>query len=107
MNRLGSTMVPRGGDVTRPHGTWWRAPRLYGVADEGCRTGSATLRLNDAVLCLDCEAVFPVGPEACPRCASHQWVPLARLLNREEAATVTWSEAGREPTLLGTTGRAC
>jgi hypothetical protein len=49
-----------------------------------CHQGATTLLLNQAMLCLDCEVVFREMAASCPRCASRQWVPLARFLNREK-----------------------
>jgi len=39
-----------------------------------------------AVLCLDCEGVFPVRPQGCPRCAAETFVPLKRFLSQQSSA---------------------
>jgi RNA polymerase subunit RPABC4/transcription elongation factor Spt4 len=74
----------------------WLTPPHLGVVDEPCHDRAATLSLNQAMLCLDCEAVFRVVAESCPRCASQQWVPLARFLNRDKSDTVAPSKARPE-----------
>ena len=40
----------------------------------------------EAFICLedDCRAVFLMGAQACPGCASKQFVPLARWLDRDQ-----------------------
>ena len=40
--------------------------------------GDVTLELRAAMLCLDCDTLFAVGPERCPACAGGQWRPLER-----------------------------
>ena len=39
------------------------------------------MKLQEALLCVDCESVFPVS-RACPECGSQVSYPLSRALNR-------------------------
>ncbi len=56
------------------------------------------LHVQNAVICLDCEALFPIGPEACPKCASASFLPLERWLTA--AAPRAWSHAPVDGTRL-------
>ncbi len=40
------------------------------------------LALRRLALCLDCDACFEIGADACPACSSDTWVSLARFLER-------------------------
>ena len=40
------------------------------------------LRLDQVVLCLDCETCFEIGSDPCPACGSGMWASVARFLNR-------------------------
>lgn len=39
---------------------------------------SERIYLPAAALCIDCAAIFTVGPERCPACAAATWLPLER-----------------------------
>jgi hypothetical protein len=41
--------------------------------------------LTRVVVCLDCEACFPVAASSCPACGSDTWIPVARFLDRSPA----------------------
>ncbi len=47
--------------------------------------GGGIVRLDRAVLCVDCEHISEAAGERCPRCGSPSLLGLARVLNREEA----------------------
>ena len=48
------------------------------------RLGGPHLPLRRLALCLDCEECFEIGADACPRCGTETWVPIARLLERTQ-----------------------
>jgi predicted amidophosphoribosyltransferase len=52
------------------------------------------MKLQEALLCVDCESLFPVS-RACPECGSQVSYPLSRALNR--AAPMAAALAGRAP----------
>ena len=45
-----------------------------------------SLRLVEAALCLNCDAVFLIRCGRCPACAGQGWMPLATFLSRPRAA---------------------
>jgi len=47
------------------------------------------LALRRIALCLDCDACFEIGADACPACGSDTWVSLARFLERRQDSYVT------------------
>jgi len=87
MNVFRSHRVPSGGEAREFTGPWVTSPYLGLFVEEPRDDRAATLSLTQAMLCLDCEAVFRVVAKSCPRCASQQWVPLARFLNRDKPDT--------------------
>jgi hypothetical protein len=45
---------------------------------------SEYVRLERAVLCVDCDAIYYVTRSTCPSCSSGSQLPLAKVLNRDE-----------------------
>jgi hypothetical protein len=93
MNVFRSTRVPPSGEGIEFARASLTPPYLGADGDEPRHDRAATLSLTQAMLCLDCEAVFRVVAESCPRCASQQWLPLARFLNRDKPDTFAPSQA--------------
>jgi predicted amidophosphoribosyltransferase len=52
------------------------------------------MKLQEALLCVDCESLFPVS-RACPQCGSQVSYPLSRALNRAGPSAAVL--AGRAP----------
>lgn len=52
------------------------------------RRGQSHFYLAQALLCLDCEALYPLDPtvfggsKPCPACGAHGAIPLLKFLNR-------------------------
>ncbi len=42
------------------------------------------IRLQRAMLCLECEALFDIGPAHCPACGDAAMIPLQSLLENNE-----------------------
>ena len=40
------------------------------------------MKLDRAMLCLDCDEVFEIDTRRCPRCSSETMMPLSRFLDR-------------------------
>lgn len=57
--------------------------------DEFYQRFKPTIRLDRAMLCLDCESIFEAeGPQRCPACGSDAAWSLGRALNRDNKARV-------------------
>ena len=56
-------------------------------------------------MCLDCEACFEIGVEACPACGSKTWMALARFLETARGERMVQSVDSLRPGSRGTTPR--
>ena len=50
----------------------------------GCPEPVLHLALDDAVLCIECDRIFKVGPAVCPACGSGAFTSLARWLTEPQ-----------------------
>lgn len=46
------------------------------------------MKLQEALLCIDCETVYAIGSNRCPQCGSQVAYPLSRALDRPPVAAV-------------------
>lgn len=58
------------------------------------RKSGSWLHLTDALMCLDCEALYHRRFEACPSCTAHTHIALHRILNRPRPAPTLQSLGG-------------
>ena len=67
------------------------------------RSGSSTTQpkvsipLSRTLLCLDCEACYPLSERVCPACTSRASVPLAQFFSRNRLALLLRAAQGAEP----------
>jgi hypothetical protein len=58
----------------------WRVLEQFNEGDVDTHTAIAPFLLTNAVLCVDCEAIYSLPARRCPLCASSVFFPLARWL---------------------------
>ena len=49
--------------------------------NDGAAVTTLHVPLARVALCLDCEACFAIGSDACPACGSRAWASIARFLH--------------------------